>query len=71
MLKYLLMEGEAQYLTRKAFPNASDSFLPYTLEEKLYECLIEGAKPERYLDTLIECMILNAYLERAPIRRAS
>lgn len=68
---YMLKEGEAQYLTRKAFPNMSELLAPYKPEERLYKHLIEASKPERYLETLAEFMMLEAHLEQPYISRAS
>ena len=62
-LRRVLMEGEAQYLTRKAFPDMNRALLPYTEEEVPYRRLIENARPDRYAETLLEFLLTNTYLE--------
>ncbi len=44
VFRHILFEGEAQYLTRKAFPNASKMIMPYTDEEMFYKSLLSTVK---------------------------
>jgi len=70
-LRKMMMEGEAQYLTRKAFPNVSECVVPYWLEESLYENLIKEASGEGYLNVLMEYVMVDINLGRAIARYAS
>ncbi len=62
LIRDMLIEGEAQYLTRKAFPYASREVMTYSEEEKMYLDLIETSRKAARLKENPEMVLVYVIL---------